>query len=115
MGVDRDAAAVVAHRDPAVAAELQLDSRRMAGDGLVHRVVERFRGEVMQRPLVGAADIHPGAPAHRFEPFEDLDVLGGVAIVELAREIVEEIRHGAGLYGRAKPAQAGCSISFNRW
>ena len=33
----------------------------------------------MQRFFVGAADIHAGTAAHRFEPFEDLDVLCGIS------------------------------------
>ena len=68
MRIDRDAAAVVAHRDRSRRIKLELDSRCMAGDRLVHRIVERFGGEVMQRAFVGAADIHSGAPAHRFQP-----------------------------------------------
>ena len=85
MRVDRDAAAVVAHRDPAFGGELQLDAGRVAGDGLVHRIVERLGGEVVQRPLVGAADIHAGPPAHRLQPFENLDVLGGIAVCRALR------------------------------
>jgi hypothetical protein len=33
------------------------------------------------RAFVGPADIHAGPPAHRLEPFEDLDVGGGIRIV----------------------------------
>jgi hypothetical protein len=97
--VDRNAAAVVAHRDPAMGAELQLDPAGKASDRLVHRIVERLGSEMMQGPLVGAADIHAGPPAHRFEPLEDLDVLGGIAVPRGAvrprwSEAVEKIRHG---------------------
>ena len=78
------------------AAELHLDPAGMAGDRLVHRVVERLGGEVMQRALVGAADIHAGPAAHRLQPFEDLDVLGRIAVVvELSRQIIEEVGHAA--------------------
>ena len=115
MGIDRNAAAVVTHGDPAFGAELQFDAGGKPGHRLVHRIVERLGGEVMQPALVGAADIHAGAAAHRLQAFEDLDVLGGVALVELPRQIIEEVGHGLGLYGGAKPAQAGCGIPLNRW
>ena len=51
----------------------------MAGDGLVHGVVEHFGEEVVQRALVGAADVHARPLAHRLEAFQYLDVLGGIA------------------------------------
>ena len=51
------------------------------GDRLVHGVVEHLGEEVMQRLLVGAADIHAGAPAHRLEPLEHLDVGCGIGVV----------------------------------
>ncbi len=55
-----------------------------------------FGDEMVQRALVGAADIHAGAAADRLEPFEDLDVLGGIGGGVLAGGvIVEEIGHGA--------------------
>ena len=84
MRIDRDAAAVVAHGDPALGAQFQFDAVAWPGDRLVHRVVERLGGEVMQPAFVGAADIHAGAAAHRLQAFEDLDVLGGVAVGGLA-------------------------------
>ena len=56
----------------------------MARDRLVHGVVEHLGEEVMHGLLVGAADIHAGAPAHRLEPLQHLDVGGGVGIVATA-------------------------------
>ena len=61
------------HRDP----------RSVTGDRLVHRVIDDFREQVMQRFLVRAADVHAGPPADRLEPLEHLDigsriVFGGV-------------------------------------
>ena len=37
-------------------------------------------GQVVQRTLVGAADIHAGTAADRLQPFQDLDVLGRIAV-----------------------------------
>jgi hypothetical protein len=34
---------------------------------------------MMQRLLVGAADVHAGTAADRLKPLQHLDVLGGVA------------------------------------
>ena len=60
------------------ARELDLDEGRMAGQRLVHGVVDHLGEQVVQRLLVGAADIHAGPPAHRLQPLQHLDVLGGV-------------------------------------
>jgi hypothetical protein len=51
----------------------------MAGDGFVHRVVEDFGDEVVERALVGAADIHTGTAADGLQALEDLDILGRIA------------------------------------
>ena len=79
MRIDRNAAAVVGDGDKAVGLHLDLDPVGVAGQRLVHGVVDHLGEQVMQRLLVGAADIHAGPPAHRLEPFQDLDVLGGIA------------------------------------
>ncbi len=79
MRIDRDAAAVVGDGDEAVRLELDLDEVGVAGQRLVHGIVDHLGEQVMQRLLVGAADIHAGPAAHRLEPFQHLDVRGGVA------------------------------------
>ena len=60
--------------------KLDLDAVGVARDRLVHGVVEHLGEEVMHRLLVGAADIHAGAPAHRLEPLQHLDVGGGIGL-----------------------------------
>ena len=83
--IDGNAAAVVAHDDAEIGQQLDLDARGVACHGLVHRVVQDFRDQVMQRAFVGAADIHAGTLAHRLQPLQHLDrgcgigVAGGVA------------------------------------
>ena len=79
MRVDRDAAAVVGDGDEAVGRHLDLDPVGVTGERLVHGIVDDLGEEVMQRLLVGAADIHAGAAAHRLEPLQNLDVARGVA------------------------------------
>jgi hypothetical protein len=100
--VDRDAAAVVAHCHGVVGRQLDLDAAGVAGDGLVHRVVEHLGDEVVQGALVDPADVHAGAAAHRLEALQDLDVLGGVVVGARggACEEVGHVRSSAGL-GRA--------------
>ncbi len=39
----------------------------VAGQRLVHAVVDHFRKQVMQRLLIGAADIHAGTAPHRLQ------------------------------------------------
>src|SRR5262249_29654067 len=107
MRIDRNAATIVTHGDGAVGGELELDARRVPGDRLVHRIVHDLGDEVMEGPLVSAADIHAGAAPHRLQPLENLDILGRVARRRLARKIVEEIRHHAIIENAALPVQAG--------
>ena len=95
MRVDRDATTVVAHGERAVGLETDLDPAGVAGDRLVHGVVEQFRGQMVQRTLVGAADEHAGAAADRLEAFQDLDVRGGVVLRGSgARPALDNLGHG---------------------
>src|SRR3546814_17395917 len=68
--IDGNAAAVVANGDVAVGGQLDFDAAGVAGDRLVHRVVQDLGDEMVQGAFVGAADIHAGAPAYGFEAFE---------------------------------------------
>ena len=67
------------------ARQLDLDEGGVAGQRLVHRIVDHLGEQVMQRLLVGAADIHAGPPAHRLEPLQHLDVARGIAAVGRVR------------------------------
>ena len=78
MRIDRNAAAVVGDGDKAVRRHLDLDPVGVAGERLVHGIVDHLGEQVMQRLLVGAADIHAGPAAHRLEPFQNLDVARGI-------------------------------------
>ena len=101
VGVDGDAAAVVADGDRVVGVKFHLDAGGVAGHGLVHRVVQHFGHKVMQGAFVGAADIHAGALAHGFEPLEHLD-RGGVVGIGAGEEVAGHrvglsLGYGAGL------------------
>ena len=69
----------------AVGRELDVDEGGMAGHRLVHGIVDHLGEEVVQRLLVGAADIHARTPAHRLQPFQHLDVGGAVAFAAVLR------------------------------
>src|SRR5215472_15779311 len=60
MRIDRNTAAVITDRQPIAGRQLNLDARRIAGDSLIHRIIENFGGEMMKAAFVGAADIHSG-------------------------------------------------------
>ena len=79
--VDGDAAAIVGDGQIAVRGVADVDPGGVAGHRLVHGVVEHFGEEMVQRLLVGAADIHAGAAADGLEPFQHLDVGGGIALL----------------------------------
>ena len=79
MRVDRDTAAVVGDGNEAVRLHLDFDPVGVAGERLVHRIVDHLGEQVVQRLLVGAADIHAGAAADGLEPLQYLDMFGGVA------------------------------------
>ena len=64
----------------------------MARHRFVHGIVEDFGRQMMQGVDVGAADIHAGPAADGLEPFQDLDVLGGIALGGRASE--EELQKG---------------------
>ena len=103
MRVDRDAAAIVGDGHKTVRLHLDIDPVGVAGERLVHGIVDHFGEQVMQRLFVGAADIHARAAAHRLEPFQDLDVFGRVA--GLARATRRGIA-GTGRPPRGRPRLA---------
>ena len=72
-------------RQIAVGLEAHLDEGRMAGDGLVHGVVDHLGEEVVHRLLVGAADVHAGAAADGLQALQHLDVGGGIVVGSVRR------------------------------
>jgi hypothetical protein len=84
VDLDRDAAAVVADRHARVRVDLHAHRRGMTGQRLVDAVVHDLVDHVVQaRAVVGVADVHAGALAHRLQALENLDgiraVVGRVA------------------------------------
>ncbi len=83
MLVHRDAAAIVAHRQPVALGQRYLDAVGVPGHRLVHRIVDYLGGEMVQRPLVDPADIHSRPSTHGFQPLQHLDC-GGIVIAAIA-------------------------------
>ncbi len=74
VNVDRNAAAVVAHRDRAVGVEYDLDGGGVAGERFVDGVVDDLVDHVMQAgAVIGVADIHARPLAHGIEAFQNPD------------------------------------------
>ncbi len=78
MRIDWHAAAIVGDAQCAVGFQFDFDTIGEAGYRFVHGIIEHFGEEVMQRPLVDAANVHSRPFPHRFKPLQDLNVLGGI-------------------------------------
>src|SRR5690606_1890476 len=62
-----------------VGVENDLDQVGVTGQGLVDGVVDHLIDHVVQaRAVVGVANVHAGAFAHRVQALEDLDGIGAV-------------------------------------
>jgi hypothetical protein len=81
LGVDVDwnAAAVVADGDRTINVNRDIDLVTVAGEMLVHGVIEHLGNTVMERALVRTSDIHAGLFPDGFETLE-LAELGGVVV-----------------------------------
>ena len=79
VDIDRDAAAIVTHRNAVIGVDLHVNVIGMTGQGLVNAVVHDLIDHVMQAAaVVGIPDIHAGALADSLQPFENLDRIGAV-------------------------------------
>jgi hypothetical protein len=77
--------------------------------GLVHGIVDHFGEQVMQRLLVGAADVHAGPPAHRLQAFQYLDVVGGIGVAVAIARRFRTLRRRAG------GGRLGEQVAGRRW
>ena len=79
--IDRDAPAIVGDGEAIARLQRHLDPGGVARDRFVHAVVEHFAGEMVQRALVGAADIHARPASDGLQPFQNFDrrgvIIGG--------------------------------------
>ena len=107
MRFDRDAAAVVRDGAGTVGLQFDLDPAGMPCDRLVHRVVQDLGHQVMQRALVGAADIHARPQPDGLHLVERLDCAGAIVLFRLV--ILEEVA----VHGIVLPTRH-CSFSHYR-
>ena len=70
MNVHGNSPAVVPGGDRAINMNGHLDAVAISRQMFVHGVVEHLGDAMMQRPLVGAADVHAGLLADRFKAFQ---------------------------------------------
>ncbi len=85
MRADGNAAAIVDDGEPAARLERDLDEAGVAGDGLVHGVVQHLGEEVMHGGFILAADIHARPPPDGLEPLQHLDGAGVIFRRRLGR------------------------------
>ena len=85
MNIGRDTAAIIGDRDRAIGIEGYADLGRIAAQGLINGIIDHLIDHVMQaRAVIGIANIHARALAHRIQALEHLDgfsaVIGGLGI-----------------------------------
>jgi len=78
LDVDGDSAGGVADLHAVVGMQHHLDVGAVAGQRLIHRVVDDLPEAVHEPAGVGRADVHARALAHRLEPLEHTEVAGVV-------------------------------------
>ena len=76
--IDGDATAVVDNPAATVGQQGHVDTGRVAGEGLVDRVVDDLVHQVMETRGTGRTDVHAGPFAHRLQALQNRDVLGRV-------------------------------------
>jgi len=94
LGVDRDAAAVVAYLGGPIGVQDDLDPGAEAAQRLIHRVVDDLPEAVLHASAVRRPDVHAGALAHRVQAFEDGQVLSGVGIGGVRRGLCGQCGSG---------------------
>ena len=80
LGVDirGNAAPIISHRHGLVLGEFKINASGFACDRFVHSVVQNFRGQMVESPLIGAADIHARPAAHGLQTLKNLYILRGI-------------------------------------
>ena len=87
VNIGGNAPAVVGDRAGAIVVEHDQDLVAVARQRFVNGVVDHLVHQVVQTPGTGGADVHPRALANGLQPFENLDLLGAVGGLNLARRL----------------------------
>src|SRR5690606_13518368 len=114
VDVDRDATAVVGHRDRTVLVDAHHHLVGMAGEGLVDRVVDHREHHVVQAgAVVHVTDVHARALADGLETAQDGDLAGiVVALGAVAGGVVGHLRHQALVPGATRCRAATDTIDI---
>jgi hypothetical protein len=56
----------------------------MASYSFIHGIVDNLGEQVVQRAVIGSANIHTRAQPHGLKPFKNLNVFGGVTRLSCA-------------------------------
>ena len=81
MRVHRNAAPIIAHHQPIIGFQRDLNAVGMAGHGFIHRVINDLGRQMMQRVFIRAANIHAGATPDGLQPLQHFNILGGIAFL----------------------------------
>ena len=76
---------VIRNGNQPIPIQRQVDPGAETGHRLIHGVIQNLIDEVMQPPLVGAADIHTRPHPHRLQTLQHLDVFGRVFPIALGQ------------------------------
>ena len=79
MGVDGDPATVIPDGYSPVRTERQLDPTGVAGDGLIHGVIQNLCDQMVQGMFIRATDIHTRTMPDRLKAFQYFNIFGGIA------------------------------------
>src|SRR5690554_7896809 len=79
MDIHRDTTAVILDRDGLIGVDDHADFRAVTRQSLVDGVIHQFKDHVVQAgAIVGIADVHARALAHRIQSLKDFDTGGTV-------------------------------------
>ena len=85
--VNRNAAAVVGNGNGTVGIHTDFDTVGKTGDCLVHRVVQNFGNQMVQRRSIRATDVHARTGADRLQTFQNLNILRRIGLLLRRRAI----------------------------
>ena len=101
MHPDGNAATIVADAQTTINVDLHLYTFAIAGESLIHTVVNQFIDQVVQPFRSCVADIHTGPVANVLRVAEDIDIFGfifsGVYIISTWRRNLDVLAHGISL------------------
>ena len=81
LDIHRDTAAVITDFNDIARLDGHFNMGAIPGQSFIDGVIHDFINQVMQTGRACGTDIHAGALAHSFQPFQDLDLRAAVLMV----------------------------------